>query len=158
MIQVRPFAPGDLALINSRPYERELIAATGRDFGEQFALGGPAYTMLEDDAPIATAGVYILWAGVGEAWMHLSLYATEHRPLALYRWTDRMLAAIIKDHRLRRVQAPICRSMLANRRFIESLGFIPEGTMHRWGPDDRDYTMYARVAYDKEGLCLRQPL
>lgn len=156
MISLRTFIADDLTNINARQYERDLIEAVGRDFGEQFALAGPAYTMVEDDTPIAAAGVYIMWPGVGEAWMHLSEYVVTKRPLALYRFTDRVLTSIIRDYNLRRVQAPICRKMQVNRRFVESLGFMAEGTMHRWGPDDCDYVMYARV--NPEGLCLRLPL
>lgn len=153
MIRLRPYKLGDLKAIEGRAYEKELVRLTGRDYGEEFAANGPAYTILDDFAPVAAGGVFILWPGVGEAWMHLSDWIYQH-PCTLYRETRKMLTAIIHNNGLRRVQAPICRKMQMNRRFVESLGFAPEGTMHRWGPDDEAYVMYARVAIPGEHLAL----
>jgi hypothetical protein len=153
MIYLRVYEAGDLQKIDSRKYEQEMIRLTGRDFSEEFATAGPAFTLCDDGRPIAAGGVFVMWPGVGEAWMHLSLAATEDHPFSLYRETLAMLNGIIIEEKLRRVQAPILASSKKNREFVQHLGFIPEGLMHRWGPDDKDYIMYARYALPGEEIC-----
>jgi hypothetical protein len=156
VITIRPFLTGDVRAIRGREYEQEMIKLTGRDFGEQFATQGPAFTMLSDGEPVIAAGVYLLWPGVGEAWMHLSPWFYGHVKTAV-REVREILSAIIVRHGLRRVQAPICAQMPANKRFVEHLGFAPEGLMHRWGPEDGDYWLYAIVAPEGESLCQLRP-
>ena len=152
MITVRPFEPGDIGAVGGREYEREMLRLVGNS-GEQFAISGPAFTMVDDTTPVMSAGVYILWPGVGEAWMHLSPWFYRHVKTA-YRQVRERLCEIIVTSWLRRVQCPICAEMEPNMRFVEHLGFKIEGVMHRWGPDDKDYIMYSLVAPEGEGLCL----
>lgn len=152
MITVRPFEPGDIDAIGGREYELEMIRLAGNS-GEQFALNGPAFTMLDDGKSVMAAGVYILWPGVGEAWMHLSHWFYRHVKTA-YREVGEILAKIIIHKGLWRVQCAIRADMAANLRFVEHLGFAPEGLMHRWGPDGKDYWLYSLVAPEGESLCL----
>jgi hypothetical protein len=151
MIRVRPFEPGDLTLIRGREYELEMMRLAGTT-GEHFAVHGPAFTMLDSQTAVMAAGVYILWPGVGEAWMHLSSWFYRHVKTA-YREVGEILAQIIIQKSLRRVQVPVCASMPANRRFVEHLGFAPEGLMHRWGPEGKDYWLMSIVAPQGESLC-----
>lgn len=152
MIVIRPFVPGDMDRIEARDYEKELMRLAG-NYGETFAFRGPAFTMEHDGTPVMAAGVCILWEGVGEAWMHLSPWFYRHVKSA-YAAVYEVLCQIIVHKSLRRVQAPICASMPANIRFVEHLGFAPEGLMHRWGPDGKDYWLYSIVAPEGESLCL----
>ena len=152
MIRVRPFEPGDIGAIGGRDYELEMLQLAGNS-GEQFAVNGPAFTMLEDGKPVVSAGVYILWPGVGEAWMHLSPWFHRHVKV-VYREVRDILCQVIITKSLRRVQCPIQADMPQNKRFVEHLGFSPEGLMHRWGPNGKDYWLMAIVAPEGESLCL----
>ena len=152
MITVRPFEPGDIGAIGGRDYELEMLQLAGNS-GEQFAVNGPAFTMLDDKKAVISAGVYILWPGVGEAWMHLSPWFYSHVK-TVYTEVRELLAQIIFTKRLHRVQCPIRADMKPNMRFVKHLGFAPEGLMHRWGPEGKDYWLMSIVAPEGETLCL----
>ena len=152
VITIRPFEPGDIGAVGGREYEREMLRLAGNS-GEEFAVHGPAFTMLDDRKPVISAGVYILWPGVGEAWMHLSPWFYQHVKTA-YREIREILCQIIATKGLRRVQCPIRADMEANMNFVEHLGFKIEAVMHRWGPEDADYLLYSIVAPKGESLCL----
>ena len=152
MITIRPFEDTDIAAVGGREYEREMLMLAGNS-GEELAMHGPAFTMLDDGKPVMCAGVYIFWPGVGEAWMHLSPWFYAHVK-TVYREVREILEQIIATKGLRRVQCPIRADMEANMNFVEHLGFKIEGILHRWGPEDKDYLQYALVAKEGESLCL----
>lgn len=154
-VRIHPLKPGDIALIEPREYEAEMMRLTGHN-GEHFAFHGPAFTMWHHDKAVMAAGVYLLWPGVGEAWMHLSPWFYKHVKTC-YASVREVLSQIIISRSLRRVQVPVRANMPANIRFVEHLGFAPEGLMHRWGPEDTDYWMYSIVAPCGESLCQLRP-
>jgi hypothetical protein len=110
---------------------------------EAYAKNGPAYTVFDGGKPIFAAGVSVPWKGFGEAWMLLGVDAKNY-PLSLYRHASKMLAAIIADLALHRVQAVIADGQPHLVRWIEKLGFTRECVMRRFGPDGGDYVLYAR--------------
>src|SRR5882762_473306 len=65
---------------------------------------GPAWTAMEDNFPIACAGVAIPWPGVGMAWVTLGKGAETHK-IWLTRTIKRILADIMLFSKLHRVEA-----------------------------------------------------
>lgn len=148
MIEVRAYEPAQLALIEPREYERAL---RGLDYAQAFARG-PAFTIWDDGRCVAAGGIVIHWEGVGEAWLYLSDWIYPHA-LSFVKVIKERLEAIIREHRLVRVQTPLCALMPTNIRFARALGFRAEGVLRKYGPDGSDYIMHAIV---RETECLRQ--
>ena len=140
MIELRPYRPCDLKHIQVREYERSL---DGTKYARLFAKG-PAWTVWDGGRRVWAAGVILHWKGVGEVWMCLSDWIYEH-PLRFCRIAKQQLAKVIEENGLWRVQAPICADMPENLAFAQAMGFSPENTMRKYGPDGKDYIMYAMI-------------
>lgn len=125
--------------------EMETIrAAIGEDHRPQLAEW--ARTMVEDSGELlAIFGVSPRWAGVGEAWIFITDYARQAYPVQLVRNAQRCID-IAEEHGMRRIQAAVIVGFEPGHRFIQKLGFEPEGTMRRFGVGgEGDYTLYARI-------------
>jgi len=132
----RPEHTGRMTLVNA-PWSRH------PEIYEAYARNGPAYTVFDGERPIFAAGVSVPWKGFGEAWMLMGIDAKKY-PLSVYRHVSKMLAAIIADLALHRVQAVIADGQPHLVRWIEKLGFRRECVMRAFGPDGGDYVLYAR--------------
>lgn len=140
MVELRQYRPCDLRHIKGREYERDL---DGTRYARQFAKG-PAWTIWDNNSRVVSAGVIIHWPGVGEVWMFLSDWIYSH-PVEFCRISKRKLDEVISENNLWRVQAPICADMTANIAFAQAMGFNPEGTLRKFGPDGKDYIMYSLI-------------
>jgi len=90
---------------------------------------------------IASAGIIILWTGVGDAWAYLGPEARQHlRAIQLY--TRRGLKMICQGRELRRVQALVVKEFKAARRWAESFGFQTESEMLLAGPNGETLIRY----------------
>ena len=89
---------------------------------------GPAYALMENDAPIAAAGVILGQPGLGSAWAMIPP-AIRKRPFTLHRATLRALSMIIADHNLRRVDYIIDPQDEIAAKWAARLGFEYEGTL-----------------------------
>jgi len=67
-------------------------------------------------------------------------------PLLVARYSKRGLDAIIRDNKIRRVQASVSVVDDVAVRFAEWMGFDEEGVMRAYGLDGSDYYRYARVS------------
>ena len=106
--------------------------------------GGPAYTLMVDDSPIACAGVILQGWNRGEAWSLLSTLFYQHK-IKTYRLIKSGLDNIILENELRRVQTFIDAEFPASIDFIECLGFALEGRLRAYGPHGEDYLLYSRI-------------
>ena len=145
-MHLAPFAPEHLTRIE--PREDDLVfRAAFTDHAERVqALAGlgPAFTLMDGDEPVASAGIMLLSPGVGEAWAALSRHVTR-RPVAVHRRVARYLALAEDNLGLNRVQA-LC--LAANRRgglWFTRLGFAKEGRLRRFLPGGVDVDIYARL-------------
>lgn len=102
------------------------------------------YTLTYDNEVLAVGGLHMMWFGVGEAWLLVSPKALA-KPVALARYSKRLLHDIVEKTQVRRVQASVhvddTRAML----FAEWLGFAHEGIMRKYGMEGDDYFRMARI-------------
>lgn len=154
-ISIHEYKPKHLAQIQGREYERMLQAMTGIDYSHVFSTGS-AFTAFDCTTPVMAGGIVTLWPGVGEAWLHLSPWFEAH-PKTGYKWIRCIFTSILNNRAFRRVQAPIRADMESNLRLVHHLGFVEEGYMARWGPEDKGYVMCALVAEGEKPLCLLHP-
>jgi len=109
--------------------------------------GGPAFTAMEGDIPIACGGIVIVWSGVGIAWTVISDAARKHG-LLLTKAARRILDDVVRSHALRRIDAMVVDGDERNARWIQVLGFSPEnGRANRYMPNGDDAIRYERLAW-----------
>ena len=106
---------------------------------------GPAYTLFRDGEIVASAGFYVLWPGVAEAWMICTPLIFKY-PLAFVRAVKEVFKNIDKLSIFTRIQATVRASDKRAVKFLEHLGFHKEGFMARYGPDGTDHFMMGRLS------------
>lgn len=144
-MRIVPLSAELLRLIE--PRDTAAAAAFGdRAVRRMTADCGLAIAMLDGGYVIGAGGVVPLeWAGRALAWMLISVFT---RPRHLLRaaavvpaWLDTLQAR----PELRRLEASAPAALERNCRFLERLGFAPEGLMRGYGPDGADHMRFARV-------------
>lgn len=135
MVNVRPFSPDDVALLNAPidafwtpGYVRQLMAQ-------------PAISIVAD-MPIACAGIARTATHSGMLWSILSPASAPHM-LALTRIARRFLAASC----LTRIEATAVAGFDPGCRWLELIGFTKETPkpMRHYSPDGKDHYLYAWV-------------
>lgn len=117
-------------------------AARGKFRNGQDVVG---YTLVDGEKIVATAGIHIMWPGVGEGWLIMSKHAVEYgRSVARYAY--RGFDSIMADNGLHRVQASVSSLDPEAVRFARWMGFENEGIMEKFGPDGSDYYRMARIS------------
>lgn len=105
---------------------------------------GPAFTALAGERVIGCGGVIRLWGRVGEGWTILGAEIAEH-PVWLHRTVRTMLRDIFDGMGLDRLQVNVLAASERNCRWVNRLGFQPEGLMKRFGPNGEDFVRYAMI-------------
>jgi len=106
-----------------------------------------AYTAYIGDTIIGIGGLNLLWPTVGEVW----IVGSPHIPKARFsymRATKFYLKYFKEKYKLKRVQAQVVEGYDMLTRFVESLGFEYEGTLHNYCGGNLHNRMYA--IWDKE--------
>lgn len=140
MVKLIPFrAEHLLQLVSRNPFDDELIDDAWRK--EQ----SPSYTVYTDK-PIACAGVILLRPGVGYAWAVFGYDIPTYR-VWITRNVRRILRDIIKGCQLHRVEAQVLEEQHAHRKWLEHMGFEPEGVAHDYTSDRRNVVRYEWLRY-----------
>jgi len=80
--------------------------------------------------------------------MQLSAILTEDiykYPVSFIKFIRKLLEQQNKKSGIHRLQFEVKASYIAGQKFAESLGFVKEGIMRKFGSDQSDYILYARV-------------
>lgn len=137
MYNVREFNKQDVYDIDvGYEFDRSLLVEGQRTVGK---------TLERDGEILATAGVHLMWNGVGEGWALVSP-KVEENGLVFARYAKKMISDIIKSNNLTRVQATIHGSDTVAAKFASWLGFQNEGVMRKYGVNGEDYVRVARVS------------
>lgn len=106
---------------------------------------GPAFTAVDGDRILGSAGLILMWPGVGTPWMNLSEDIFKYR-LWLHRTVKHFLSDYKRIYNLHRLEAVIIAGDKRNMDWIEALGFKPEpGTAHSYTTDKEDAVRYEWV-------------
>ena len=84
------------------------------------------------------------YAGFGEAWL-LCTPKVKTVPKDMFKLAKKYLEKVINDRGLFRVQATVRCDWEQAQRFVKKLGFVPEGVLHKFGIDQSDFLMFARI-------------
>ncbi len=143
------FDPSHLARMSFTRPEMASIPAVSfggiEEYGQRLAAWGPAYTLLAPSGElIGSAGIGLMWPGVGEGWVIMSDLADRYM-FSVHAIVKRIMGRLIRDLKLHRLQITIpCGSERA-RAWAHRLGFAWEGDMRGYGPDRTTYQRFARV-------------
>ncbi len=126
--KIRLYRPSDLYKIkNPYPILSNQLPVV-YSLSEYYGAKGLAFTGYSGDLVIGCCGIVKLWEGHGEAWLLADSSIQNHSRWA-YRHIKTMMQQVIETMSLNRVQAAIKKDFPASIRFVESLGFKPEGEM-----------------------------
>jgi len=104
-----------------------------------------AWTLCDDGTPVACSGVMEFWEGVAEGWLNVSCDALKKHPIRITREIIRHLQVLIKDLGIRRLQCRVRTDFPLGIKFVERLGWKPEGVLEGFAPDGQDCIMYAMM-------------
>ena len=145
-IRILPFNPEHI-----RGAEfREPDARAVQDFAnlEEYLLvhtsSGESYSIFVDSVWACAGGVVMLREGVGEAWALTTPLVSEYR-ISIARCAIKYLGGMIERLNLHRVQASIQETHKDSIKFMEYMGFEFEGTLRKYGTNQENYVLYARV-------------
>lgn len=142
-IKIIPFRIEHFYIIRERAevdhFELEFfIRANGRSL-ERF----PSITAMVEEIHIACAGFIPLWPNTAELWARVSPevkpYRVEFNAIAL-----NFISDTARAFRLSRLQATVDEKFMIARRWVEFLGFQPEGLLTKYF-NDRNYIMYSQT-------------
>ena len=108
------------------------------------AVPGLSYTLLYNDQPVISAGIYPLWDGVAEGWVLSSKRVFDHKIKAAGSIKKR-LDLICANNNIWRLQTSVKEEFKTGVRFAEWLGLKKEGLMEKYGPDKTNYYRMVKI-------------
>lgn len=81
---------------------------------------------------------------VGDLWMIPTELKYKYKR-EMYVYAMKIIAFIVQKFELHRLQAYVRSDSQVDQDFIERLHFTEKNLMRKWGPDGKDWFMYARV-------------
>lgn len=105
---------------------------------------GMVLTVIYKDKPVALAIMNSVFPGVVELWSVLTDEVKSH-PKLLHTSGLFVVEALDKNENVHRIQSLVERGDTTAYRWMERLGFEEEGLLKQYGPDRKDYHMFARV-------------
>lgn len=133
MVKVVPFHQDHLAKIELKACHQG-EATTG--------TSGPAITLMDGEYPAAIIGWYQICPGVLQVW---GIFSERIRrvPLSITKTAKKLLEFALTDHH--RVQICVRCDYLEGYRWAKSIGFSCEAIMNKYGADQSDYYLFARI-------------
>lgn len=143
---VLPFVPEHMEQIGISGDDRNMFAAIP-DMQERLefvAQQKTAWTIFYKSQPALVMGLEYKWQTNYEAWLVPGKLSIEHGSL-LSRGAKRFFDKIGSKLGLRRMQIVVCVDREKAVQWARFLRFEREGLMRCYGPEGKDYYMYARI-------------
>lgn len=121
--------------------EQDALSTTELHHDPELLANGPAITIVAEHI-VASIG-YLPNHGVAHMWMITSPLIHKYR-FWMYRNLKQVLDDLVMKEDLHRLQAVVRTTNEPAKRWIEHLGFQPEGIMRKLAPN-ADYVLYARL-------------
>ena len=145
-ITYMPFHPAHLEMIDPAEFGR-MTAAQLREWKELIiaqAQNGTAITAYLHGKPMACFGFLPIWTGVAEMWLLI-----EERGRKYGKSLTRA-ALVVRDYavlsnNLHRIQITVRSADIRAMRWAQAIGFEQEAVLRRYGPDQSDFYIFARI-------------
>ena len=93
---------------------------------------------------VGCGGIIPIWPGLAECWLVGGWRLPSHK-ISAVRALTLTLARLVRENKLRRLQAIVRADWEQAIRFVEFLRFEQEGLLRKYGPDGSDHYVYARI-------------
>lgn len=127
--------------INHRKIEQDAKAYQDRI---DYSVPAMSFTLLVNDMPIVSGGVYPLWNGVAEGWVIASNRIFDYT-LSAAKAIKKRTDLICINNKIWRLQTAVRADFETGVKFAKWLGLKTEGLMVRYGPDGSNYYKMARI-------------
>ena len=134
-----PFDPFHLTLMEYRPLDEAVLSAN-LDF---MVTDGLSFTAFHRNACTLSFGIQPIWKGVAEIWMLVNRNIGKDK-FIFHRSSKKLFPYIAECLQLVRLQCHVCAENVQAYRWIEKMVFNREGLLKHYGPEGRDYFVYAR--------------
>ena len=108
------------------------------------AVPGLSYTLLFNNQPVLSGGIYPLWDGVAEGWVLSSKRVFDYKIKSASAIKKR-LDLLCTNNKIWRLQTSVKEDFKTGIRFAEWLGLKKEGLMTMYGPDKTNYYRMAKI-------------
>ena len=149
-IKIIPYEPiHALKILDRNVREQDIILTSCPDWEkwiEFWKTEGPAFTMIANGEVVGCGGITLVGWGKGMAWTLFSSLFYQYKK-SVFKGLKIFLDQIIKEKKLRRVEAVVKFGFKDGCHLLEHLGFINEtpNGMKKWGPNGEDMYLFGRV-------------
>jgi hypothetical protein len=138
IVQMVPQHLNQLCMQPAQELFKAIAAQPG--YAERLIESGYAYSLVDDDAVFACAGIIPQWANRAIAWALVGQSAGR-RMVELHRAVKHSF----EIHPFRRIETAVAAEFDEGHRWARLLGFHREGLMRAYTPEGDDCYLYARV-------------
>ena len=121
----------------------DIDASFAKDYIDIVAPGF-SFTLMDNEIPIVSGGIYPLWQGTAEGWVLSSKRIFNHKIKAAILIKKRLDMLCINNN-IWRLQTAVKADFKLGLRFADWLGLHQEGLMKQYGPDKTDYYRMAKI-------------
>lgn len=152
-LSIRKAEVGDAFMLNIRKEQADTFDNSDYDLMVRThaflnMLSPMNYSVFYGDDLLMLISIIVVIKGVAE----ISFLTDENFTCSILSVRMAMIKAFKKalnELPFRRIQAKVNNDFTIGKRFVEALGFEPEGTMRSFGPENTDYVMYSLLTGDK---------
>ena len=145
MFEVGTFLAEHLHEIDPHPiYAGSISLLKSQGKAIQCLHNSHAVSLYMDGKVEACLGLMMLWDGNADVWTVTSK-KVQNSPVAFHRTVLRLLNSYQDGLKLRRISAGTPSNFVDGCKWLETLGFVKEGKMIKYGPDGQDWWLYARL-------------
>jgi len=143
-VRIVPFeiGHGEAILAGELNNEKSRPAEGFGKFIPDLVIEDMSFTAIENGHIVASAGVYPMWDGVGEAWF-IASDKLQKKHFGIVRELKNGLLRIATEKKLHRIQAAVRSDWKKAIRMAVFVGMSNEGTMKKYSADGADYERYA---------------
>lgn len=117
--------------------------ATNAEIGLVGNGQGPATALVDPEGrTVCVIGCNPYWTGVGEAWMLTSMLVTKY-PKTATRFVRNSIQAVFQMLNLHRLSITVHVDFIASHKWVQSMGFEPEGVKRCYFENGADAVEYA---------------
>lgn len=88
--------------------------------------------------------IHELYPGVAHVGMVLTTNIQNH-PVSIVKFFRKLMEVKMPQHKCHRLQMEVMKGYTTGQRWATALGFIQEGIMRKFGPNQEDFILYART-------------
>lgn len=144
--QIIPYLPAHGAAIIKYGMNDPLMDLDASYYENRVEVAAPglSFTLVYNDLPIVSGGIFPLWQGTAEGWVLSSLEIFKHK-LKSAALIKRRVDMLCINNKVWRLQTAVKSNFKLGIRFAEWLGLEKEGLMKQYGPDGSDYYRMAKI-------------